>query len=40
MEGDQLSVITTRRHGLRDAAEKHHFESHPRVAVAAGCFEL
>ena len=36
----ELSVITTRRHALRDAAEKHHLESHPRVAAAAAEFEL
>ena len=32
----ELSVITARRHALREAAEKHDLEKHPRVAVAAG----
>jgi hypothetical protein len=34
----ELSFITTRRHALRDTAEKHHLESHPRVVAAAAEF--
>jgi hypothetical protein len=37
---DELSVITARRHALREAAEKHHIEAHPRVAAASGDFRL
>ena len=32
----ELSVITARRHALREAAEKHDAEKHPRVATASG----
>jgi hypothetical protein len=30
----ELSIITARRHALREAAEKHDMEMHPRVATA------
>jgi hypothetical protein len=36
----ELSVITARRHALREEAEKHEFDVHPRVAAASGDFEL
>ena len=34
----ELSVITSRRHALREAAEKHDHDAHPRVATASGDF--
>jgi hypothetical protein len=35
----ELSLITARRHELREAAERHDQEMHPRVATASGEFE-
>jgi len=35
----ELSLITARRHALREAAEKHDLENHPRVAVATADFD-
>ena len=35
----ELSAITARRHALRDAAEKHALDKHPRVATATGDFK-
>jgi len=32
----ELSLIAARRHALRQAAEKHELEVHPRVASASG----
>jgi hypothetical protein len=32
----ELGLITARRHALREAAEKHELEIHPRVASASG----
>ena len=32
----ELSAITTRRQSLRDEAEKHDRDAHPRVATAGG----
>jgi hypothetical protein len=32
----ELGLITTRRHALREAAEKHELEMHPRTAAASG----
>jgi hypothetical protein len=32
----ELSLIAARRHALRDAAEKHDFDVHPRAAAACG----
>ena len=30
----ELSLIASRRHALREAAEKHELEKHPRTATA------
>lgn len=30
----ELSVIASRRHALREAAEKHELDEHPRAATA------
>ena len=35
----ELSDITARRNALREAAEKHEHEMHPRVAAASSDFE-
>jgi hypothetical protein len=37
---DELSLITARRHALREEAEKHELAKHPRVATASGDFKL
>ena len=31
---DELSLITARRHALREAAQKHELEMHPRTCTA------
>ena len=31
---DELSVVAARRQAVREQAEKHHLEAHPRIAVA------
>jgi hypothetical protein len=36
----ELSVITARRHAIREEAEKHELNEHPRAAAASGDFEL
>jgi hypothetical protein len=33
---EELSAITARRHGLREAVERHNHEAHPRAAAATG----
>jgi hypothetical protein len=34
----ELSAITARRQALREEAEKHDIEAHPRAAAASGDF--
>jgi hypothetical protein len=36
----ELSLISARRQALREAADKHRQEMHPRVAVASSDFNL
>ena len=36
----ELSLITTRRHAIREAAENHELEVHPRVAKANSADQL
>ena len=35
----ELSLITARRHALREEAEKHDLDKHPRVATASGDYK-
>lgn len=35
----ELSLITARRHALREAIQQHELEMHPRTASASGDFE-